>query len=380
MPLTNRRYGALIYDYLPMRTIFALLICFPLLIHASETNRWFEKEVEFTPSLIAYGNGTWWGFANARYTSDDGLTWIKRLDNNYSIKPEFLRGEFYFLDSPLYASSNGWSNFRTVGTPFGGGPVQGFVFGNDHFYAVRFNRLGISTNGAQWRYLDLPELDGDLKLIAASNGTLVITTTAGSIYTLADDETWYENHARVSLSVLKGTSAGFLTVQIVTSATGNSMSAVLFSADGLDWNVVQEKPGYIDRIVVGDTNVALWGQNILAIVDPNGSNWREVTRPSNKLIADLAYGDGRFLGVLRYGGIISSKPFNQLRILSLSRSGSKIVLETDTREGYFVERTSSLGLPWTAVTNAIFRSGGAEVEAGVDGNAFFRLRTSESVP
>src|SRR5687768_18538528 len=123
-----------------MKTECALLILSPLLVLGADALHWYEVETIRTPTGIVFGNGNWLGiFENGRYSSTNALGWIKRSDNASSIKPDFLRGEFYYLGSTIAASSNGWSNFRMIGVSVGLGSVQLSTYGNDQFYAARNN-------------------------------------------------------------------------------------------------------------------------------------------------------------------------------------------------------------------------------------------------
>ena len=363
-----------------MKTIFALLLYAAAFVHSAQPVRWFEGEMAGEPvplRSLQYGNNHWWGYSPYRYSSDDGVKWVHRSWNQNSTKPEFLRGEFYFLTETVYASSNGWSDFRIVGAPFGGaGPIQGFVFGNEQFYAIQHDQIAVSPNASNWVHHTLPELNGELRFMAAGNGVVVLMTTRGSIYTSANAEQWERYDAGVSFRDLKATPAGFLLIQVITSTVLCCETSFLlyFSPDGRTWNVVQERRGYADRIAVGDGLAVVWGADVLGTVSLDGRNWTEVTRSSTKTIVDIAYGDGRFLGVLYPTGLLSSRRLTPVQVKGIRRNGNRISLEADPNESYAVEQTSRLGDPWTEVPVTASRDGIMELDLSETGNAFFRLR------
>src|SRR5688572_12806047 len=125
-----------------MKTACALLILSPLLVLGADALHWYEVETIRTPTGIVFGNGNWLGiFEDGRYSSTNALGWIKRSDNASTTRPEFLRSEFYYIGSTIFASSNGWSNLRSVGDV---GLNHAFTFGNDQFYAARNNEIAFS--------------------------------------------------------------------------------------------------------------------------------------------------------------------------------------------------------------------------------------------
>src|SRR5688500_14906208 len=121
-----------------MKTACAILLLCPLLVRGVDPLQWYEVETLRTPTALAYGNGNWLGiFEDGRYSSTNALAWIKRSDHA-GTRPEFLRGEFYYIGSSIVASSNGWSRLRVVGDL---GAVDAVTYGNDQFYGARQNEV-----------------------------------------------------------------------------------------------------------------------------------------------------------------------------------------------------------------------------------------------
>lgn len=360
-----------------MKTLLVPLFLLTLFARAAEPIRWHETETETTPSALTYGNGIWWSMIDGAHTSLDGLRWIKRSESHWSVKPHFLHGEFYYLGNTIYASPNGWLNMRPVGSPFGGGMVHGITFGNEQFYAVNSQQISMSPDGTNWIRSALPELQGTLKLIAAGSGAVVLVTTKGFVYSSQDGHTWASLDLGFSLADLKATADGFLAVRYFYKPSGSFASRLHHSSNGVDWRVVQEKPGSADRICVGPDKVAVWGQGILGLVSHNGSDWVDVTRPSEKIIRDLTYGGGRFLGVMWPSGMISSTPFAPPRIEYISKNGGTVSLGTKVTEGYILERTEELGTAWVRARVTVMTDRGVQLDEPAGTNVFYRLRWRE---
>lgn len=362
-----------------MKILLFSFFLVPFLVHAGEPLRWYEIEAENTPAPFVFGNGTWLGLLNGRHTSVDGLNWFKRSNNHSNLKPHFLRGEFYYWDTTIWASSNGWSDLRAVGTtPFGSGVTDRMIFGNNQFYAVSLNQMASSVDGTLWTRSTLPELQGTLKLMAAGSGAVVIVTTAGIVYSSQDGHTWVSVELGFSLADLQATANGFLAVQyFYQPGSGTFASRLHHSSNGEEWHVVQEKPGLADRICVGPQRVAIWGQDILGLVAQDGRDWTDVVRPSRNIISDLTYGDGRFLGVMWPSGMVSSSPFAPPRIETIARDGRMVFLEANPAEGYVVERTEELGTAWTQVANTTLTERGFQFDEPASSNVFYRLSWRE---
>ena len=360
-----------------MKTACAILFLVPFFTQA-DPPQWFERESIRTPTVITHGNGTWWSvFDDGHYTSANGINWTKRSESESRLKPQFFRGEFYYLSERVLASSNSWSDVRNVGAPFdGAGPLEGFVIGNEQFYAVGFNQIAISPDGSDWTHTPLPGLNGTIKLMAAGQGAVLLATTATYIYSSADGQNWSSVYLGVSLADLKATSSGFLALEYFRLPDESFATRLYQSNDGSDWRVVHEKPGLADRILVGPDSAVVWGLDILATVDLDGRNWTDITRPSHKAIRDIAYGDGRYLGVLWPNGFISSFPFNIPHIRSITKAGSTVRLQTESAENSIVESTERLGTTWSVVSNITRNAGAIEFQGLSTESAFFRLKAA----
>ena len=358
-----------------MKTACTLIFFVPLVICGADPLTWFEREAPRTPSVIAHGNGVWWAaFNDGRYTSANGVNWIKRSENQSTLKPQFVRGQFYFPESTVYASSNGWSNFRAVGAPFEGDSIHAFTFGNEQFYAIAQDEIATSTDGVDWIRTALPGLSGTLKYMAAGSGAVVLATSSTDIYSSFDAQNWSSVYLGISLSDLEATPLGFLALEYYTLPGGGFATRLYHSYEGQDWRLTHEAPGLADRIFVGPDNAIVWGLDILATAGHDGSNWTDITRPSKKVIRDIAYGDGRFLGILWPNGFISSAPFNIPHIRSISRSGNLIALQVEATGPYLVERTQRIGSTWDVVPNTVSQADGVEFQELSTSLAFYRIK------
>lgn len=165
----------------------------------------------------------------------------------------------------------------------------------------------VSSNGKDWRDLQLGKEGEIYRSAAAGNGHVVIVGTFGgnSIFaTTPDGTTWTAGSQDAQYShYLRGISFGngsFIAFGGDPGSVGDSKPFVVFSEDGQRW----EKPSpiagknIIRRIAWGGGKFVGVGDRGRRAVSTDGRLWQDA--PNVKAIdtlVDVAFGNGRFVGV-----------------------------------------------------------------------------------
>lgn len=199
-----------------------------------------------------------------------------------------------------------WANLLATGEGLDFLPKVSLVEFNGTYYAASGTGMMRSTDGKNWEPVLLPSLFAKIKGLAAGNGSLVVQTEWGSLYTTRDGVNWVQ--------VGDDTYAGFRIYQTITfsgdrflviqQVSGQNAVNYRTSVNGIDW---QSASLYTSssKVVLGDNGVMVsihedtWAGDKAVWSQDGGNNWTAIpgiSRTSGQSLGfALAYGDGVFL-------------------------------------------------------------------------------------
>ena len=347
---------------------------------------------------IAFGNGKFVAAGrNQIAVSTNGLTW-----REFGVPPSAYPNSIVFGDGRFVLTAEGHSGVSmpskiftsTDGenwqpTDIGAHELSAVAFGKGLYVAAGRRLVYVgpgwtsrcsffrSRNGIDWEYqhVDLP---GGINDLAYENGTFVavgwLGHQSGVIYHSTDGADWQPATVErpptlVSVAAGKG-------IFVAAGYPGD----IFVSNDGRTWT---EKPCGIAgpfELVAFENGTFFVGKMHSEdfAVSSDASIWTLHKFPPS-VISDIAFGDGRFVGIGYIGWVVVSEDIRTARV-GVQRTAGSVRIESAAQAGRSYQLVESETLyDWTVRTNFTQETTSVEFELPCAGFASF-FRVQEAVP
>jgi len=288
-------------------------------------------------------------------TSPDAATWTTRLTPSTNIKGlAYGNGRFVAVGGNNTKFFSAWSLDGVVwDSTTETGPALGtaLAFGNGRFAALAGTandpEIRTSTDGITWNVQPLPSGIARLDSLTFTGNRFVASGASGQIAYSTDGITWLDGSAPIEEKLgaaLFGNGKWIFPCRSLmqsddfhtwkaTYPQGSEFKAVVYgdeefvavghrldniaggmiwrSPDGIEWQPVHRSQHSLTTVAYGDGLYVAGSDDHLdsvALVSEDGLAWNEVELPipHHAVIHELTYGNGRFLGLTMYDGILTS--------------------------------------------------------------------------
>lgn len=273
-------------------------------------------------------------------------------------------------------------------------PKVALIEFNGAYYAAGDTGLIRSTDGVNWQPVLLPSLSSKLKGMAAGNGSLVIQTERGELYTTRDGINWVQVGSTAGSSYLVSqpvifSGGRFLVIQDVAGQIGTNYRT---SVDGINWTNAGVSTRAM-QAMIGDNGVMVSIHDIGSGINrpvwsaDGGNNWNvipdiEPLTGQNHALA-MAQADGVFLIAAADGRAwrstdgrawsMSNLPAPLPSEVRVSHAGGRFFV--GSTEQYLYSTTTTMDGSWKTLsppvrTGTVIQALGRYIAQGDDGMAW----------
>ncbi len=264
---------------------------------------------------IAYGNGRFvaipYNAGNIAY-SDNGINWNILQVNGFSANViAFGNGRFVAISDGNIAYSDNGINWTLGQIPVISGFWMGLAYGNGRFVAIGIGSGNIgktmySNDGVNW--IQSTTIYSNYRGIAYGNGRFVAVGSDVNFFTYSNDGiTWIQGNYSISKSCDVVTYGNGRFVAVSSESIFGSVTVSAYSNDGITWVQSSISNQRWNSIQYGDGKFVAIGiyPGVISAYSNDGITWRLVNLPQSIIgeasDSSLIYANNSFFSFLNMG-------------------------------------------------------------------------------
>ena len=349
--------------------LFVIVGCPGQLLNSADGVSWTNVAAPvYNVQGVAYGNRTLVATAVDKVlTSQDGIVWAS---HDVSIPPRL--GRIAFVGSRFFALSSGIS--------YNPDAVNGLAVSED---GTNWGHAMIWTNGTSTFNLSMPTYGAGLYVAVGNSYDSVSNVFSAFSFVSQDGRNWTRQPLNIKDNLLQVVYA--YNQFVAVGWTGAPGVEIFTSADGLTWK--RSWTGYSDSpwgsLAFGNGTLVTATMSGF-LVSKDSVSWRVVSPPFDRLIYDVAFGNGMFVASAAAGYVLTSGDGTTWQVFNAgtydwfwsicSANGTFL-----TATGIAIYQSDSFGPAGLSLKPPVFLPGGVHIGVSGGNNLGWLLQASTNL-